>query len=135
MLPCQIWMIQNVLSEGGPTLTFFKLMRGEGIQIPLLAGQHRPANETPFNGVFASEPMVTNDECWHCSFVIFQGIRTSIAKKPYTFVIFQGGPGPPTPPPPASGSAHVYTYDLSGEMLIPFGTNQSDATSLAFSPS
>ena len=27
------------------------------------------------------------------SFVIFQGIRTSIAKKPYIFVIFQGGGG------------------------------------------
>ena len=34
--------------------------------------------------------------------VIFQGIRTSIAKEPYIFVIFQGGL---TPPPP-SGSAH-----------------------------
>ena len=30
------------------------------------------------------------------SFVIFQGIRTSIAKKPYIFVIFLGG-GPPDP--------------------------------------
>ena len=26
--------------------------------------------------------------------MIFQGIRTSIAKKPYIFVIFQGGPSP-----------------------------------------
>ena len=31
---------------------------------------------------------------------IFQGIRTSIARKPYIFVIFQGGGGfgPPVPP-------------------------------------
>ena len=36
------------------------------------------------------------------SFVIFQGILTSIAKKPYNFVIFQGGPDPLPP----SGSAH-----------------------------
>ena len=35
--------------------------------------------------------------------VIFQGIRTSIAKNPYIFVIFQGGSLPPVPP---SGSAH-----------------------------
>ena len=35
--------------------------------------------------------------------MIFQGIRTSIAKKPYICVIFQGGSGPPVPP---SGSAH-----------------------------
>ena len=35
--------------------------------------------------------------------MIFQGIRTSIAKKPYSFVIFQvGGPDPC----PSSGSAH-----------------------------
>ena len=43
-------------------------------------------------------------ECCLGSFVIFQGIRSSNAKKPYIFVIFQGGPDPLTPP---SGSAHV----------------------------
>ena len=32
-----------------------------------------------------------NIECWLGSFVAFQGIRTRIAKKPYIFVIFQGG--------------------------------------------
>ena len=42
-------------------------------------------------------------ECCGGSFVIFQGIRISLAKKPYIFVIFQGGSGPPVPP---SGSAH-----------------------------
>ena len=34
-----------------------------------------------------------NIECWLGSFVIFQGIRTSFAKKPYIFVIFQMGGG------------------------------------------
>ena len=29
--------------------------------------------------------------CWLGSFVIFQGLRTCIAKEPYSFVIFQGG--------------------------------------------
>ena len=46
---------------------------------------------------------------WLGSFVIFQGIQTSIAKKPYIFVIFQGGGGgggsgplvPPSGPPHA----------------------------------
>ena len=33
------------------------------------------------------------------SFVIFQGIRTSIANKPYIFVIFRGSPDPLSPPP------------------------------------
>ena len=38
------------------------------------------------------------------SFEIFYGIWTSIEKKNYIFVIFQGGgSGPPVPP---SGSAH-----------------------------
>ena len=36
-------------------------------------------------------------KCWLGSLVIFKGIRTSIAKKPYIFVIFQGGPDPPPP--------------------------------------
>ena len=36
-------------------------------------------------------------ECWICSFVIFKGIRNSIAKKPYIFVIYQGGGGGPNP--------------------------------------
>ena len=33
-------------------------------------------------------------ECWLGSFGFFQAIRTSIANKPYIFVIFQGGPDP-----------------------------------------
>ena len=37
--------------------------------------------------------------------MIFQGIRTSIAKKPYIFVIFHGGGGM-EPPVLPSGSAH-----------------------------
>ena len=40
-----------------------------------------------------------NIECWLCSFVIFKGIRTSIAKIPY-FCDFSGGSGPPVPPVP-----------------------------------
>ena len=45
-----------------------------------------------------------NIECWFGSHLIFQGIGTSIARKPYIFVIFQGGSGPPVPPP--LGSTH-----------------------------
>ena len=47
-----------------------------------------------------------------CSFVIFQGIRASIAKKPYVFVIFRGGGGGVRTPCPPSGSARdpVRTY-------------------------
>ena len=49
--------------------------------------------------------MRANIECWLGSLVLFQGIRTSIAMKPYRFVIFQGVWGPDSLPP--SGSAHV----------------------------
>ena len=49
--------------------------------------------------------------CWIGSFVIFQGFRTSIAMKPYIFVIFQGGGGSgPLSPPPSSGSAHALQH-------------------------
>ena len=33
--------------------------------------------------------------------VLFQGIKTCIARKHYIFVIFQGGSRPPAPPPPS----------------------------------
>ena len=46
-----------------------------------------------------------------CSFVIFQGISTSIAKEPYIFVIFQGGPDPLPPPDP-----HMYVFAKSTDV-------------------
>ena len=61
------------------------------IQIPLKAGHNWPASETPFKWHFACVPMMANIEFWHASFVIFQGIRTSIAKKPYFCDISGGG--------------------------------------------
>ena len=59
--------------RGGPTLIFLV-----DEQIPLKAGHHLPASETL------------------CDFKV---ILTSIAKKPYIFVIFQGGPDLVPPPP------------------------------------
>ena len=44
--------------------------------------------------------MMTQYWIWLGSFVIFKGIQTSIAKKPFIFVIFQGGPDTLSPPPP-----------------------------------
>ena len=44
------------------------------------------------------------------SFLIFQGIRTCNARKPYIFVIFQGGPDPLPPP---AGSAHVFLHQTT----------------------
>ena len=37
---------------------WFRVPRGEMIQIPLRAGHHRPANDTPFKWRFAGVPMM-----------------------------------------------------------------------------
>ena len=100
--------IQTVFVRWSPTITafsfacFWMMTRGR-IQILLKAGHRRSASETPFEwrqmafrwrgdavGPSLNARMVT---------VIFQGIRTIAAEKPYIFVIFQGGG--------ASGSADV----------------------------
>ena len=57
------------------------------------------------------------------SFVIFQGIRTSIAKKSYMFVIFQGGGGGSGPPVPPSGSAYVWHDFLACILLVLYPTS------------
>ena len=57
-----------------------------------------------------------NIECWIVSFVVLQGIRTNIAKRPYIFVIFQrggGGSGPPVPPlDPHMPFPFIYLADI-----------------------
>ena len=61
-----------------------------------------PPTKRHLNGVSLAGrwwPMMTLIECWLSNFVIFQDIQISIAKKPYIFVIFQGG-GVLTPCPP-----------------------------------
>ena len=105
-LPSRPYTNPESFVRGVSTLTafFFSLIGGGMIQIPLLlAGHHQPASKTPFKWHFAGMP-IRAQHCWLDRFVIFQGIRTSIAKKRYIFVIFHGRSGPPVPP---SGSAHV----------------------------
>ena len=58
-----------------------------------------PPAKHHLNGVSLACRFLTKIECWLDSFVIFQGIRTITAKKPYIFVIFQGAPDPMPPPP------------------------------------
>ena len=43
---------------------FFFFFKGERIQISLKAGHHRPASETPFNGVSLACRWWPNVECW-----------------------------------------------------------------------
>ena len=70
------------------------------MQIPLLAGHHRPASETSLNGVSLAFRLWPNIECWLGSFTNFKGVRTSIAKKPLYFCDFRGGDPDSLSPPP-----------------------------------
>ena len=71
------------------------------IQIPQLAGHHRPANETPLNGVSLACRLWPNIECWLGSFAILRGSGRVLLKN-YISVILKGVR---TLCPP-SGSAH-----------------------------
>ena len=77
----QIMRRYRKFCQGGGS-TFDSFMREKRVQIPLKQGHHRPASETSFKSRWWP-----NIECCLGSFVIFQGIRTSIAKEPYIFVI------------------------------------------------
>ena len=57
-----------------------------------------PPAKRHFNGVSLAGRYRPDIECWLFSFVIFQGIRTSIAKEPYICMIVQAS-GPPAPSP------------------------------------
>ena len=86
--------------ERGSNFDFFFLVdEGRGIQIPLKVSHHRPASEMAFRWPADDGPTLNAGLVVCC----FQGFQTSIAKKPYIFVIFQGGPDPCPP----SGSTHV----------------------------
>ena len=80
-------------------------MERERIRIPLKAGHHRPARET-FRWWADNGPTLNAGS-------VFQGIRTSIAEKPYIIVIFQGSPDPLPPPPP--GPAHAVSLRIEQE--------------------
>ena len=59
-----------------------------------------PPAKRHLNGVSQAGWRWHNIESWIGCFVLLPGIRTSIAKKHYIFVIFHGrGSGPPAPPP------------------------------------
>ena len=78
-------------------------MRGEMIQIALTACHHRPVSKRHLNGVSLAGRWWPYIEFWLGSFVIFQGIRTSIAIKNPIFLRVFSGSRPHAHP---SGSAH-----------------------------
>ena len=62
-----------------------------------LGGREDP--KTTISGPSSARQGNANIECWLGSFILFQGARTNIAKKPYIFKIVRGGGGlDPLPP-------------------------------------
>ena len=86
--------------RGGPTLIRFFFFFRERLQRLPKAGDYRPASETPWR--FAGGPIMAHRWMLTWQLCDFQGIRTSITREPYKFVIFKGGGGPDplSPPPP-----------------------------------
>ena len=79
-----------------------------GSKLPLKAGHHWLASETPFKWRFAGVPMMAQHWILAWQLCDFQGIRTSIAENRYIFVIFHC----------LSGSAHAAYNDIgSGEKI------------------
>ena len=108
---------------------FFKMIRvGERIQITL---KHRHTRQNAIKMTFhwrGDDSHILNAGFVRGSSVIFQGVHTSNAKKPYMFVIFQElGPDPLSPAPPhPSGSTYVLTFSrLSVFMIYDFPSNVS----------
>ena len=59
-----------------------------------------PLAKRHLNGVSPADQWWPCIQCWLGSSVVLQGIRASIAKKPYSLVIFQGVQAVCSPPPP-----------------------------------
>ena len=67
--------------------------------MPLKIDHHRPISETPLKWRFAGASMAHH---WMLAWKLcdFLGVRINIARKPYVYVIFQGGGGPDPLSPP-----------------------------------
>ena len=90
--------------RGGPTLTTFLFL------LFLLDEKGEDSNTTKIGSSLARQRNANEIG----SFVVFREIRTSIAKKPYIFVIFEGVR---TPCPP-SGSARVKSQFVARMQLF-----------------
>ena len=110
-------MIQKILPEEvQPWQHFF--VKGESIQIALKVDHHRPV--MAFRWQADDGPTL---KAGLLTLLIFHGIRTSIAKEPYIFVILQGWGSWPLPPPPLDPRMTVYECDsnyllLTGSSMI-----------------
>ena len=79
------------------THSFIHLLIHPSVHLLVHPSIHPSLQPSAHQSIYEWRP---NIECWHGSFVIFQGVRTSIAKKPYIFCDFSGGGSGPPPLPP-----------------------------------
>ena len=85
------WVDPESFVRGGPDwFCFFSWWGDRGSECHYKWAIIGPPAKHHLNGVSLDGLWWPNIECWLGSFVIFQGIRTSIAKKPYIFH-FSGG--------------------------------------------
>ena len=118
----QIWQIQKILSEGVQLWQrFFSWWGVGGSKYLYKRAIIGPPADRHLNGVSLAFLWWLNIECWPGSFVIFQGIWTRIAKKPYIFVIFQrGGGGVRTPGPPMQMNCHWSYCNILNNCLLSY---------------
>ena len=93
---------RKFFSDGGPTLTtyFFCWWWERWFKYQYKRAIIGPAAKRHLNGVSLAGCWWPNIESLLGSCVILQGIRTSMAKKPYIFVIIRGWGAVRTPCPP-----------------------------------
>ena len=87
---------QEFFVRGGPTVTtfffcLFFLQGGKGSNNSISGPSSARQRNAIFNGASLACQRWPNNDSWLGIFVIFRGIRTSIAKKPYIFYDFSGG--------------------------------------------
>ena len=101
----RIYSGNATVTEHNETQNFFLLV-DEGIQYHQKGAIIGMPAKRHLNGVLLVCQWWHSIECWLGSCVIFQGVHTIIAKKPYIFVIFQGR-GVRTPMSPLPRSPHI----------------------------
>ena len=112
--PCTPMRGSRKFSQSGSKLYYFYFFLGGGIDDPNIT-INGPLSARQRNAISLADRRWPNIECWHVSFVIFQGIRTNIAKKTNNLVIFRGWGGVRTPVPPMDPPMYTYvTYAEAG---------------------
>ena len=110
----------------GPALTFFfSLVRWGRIRIPLFAGHHRPARETPFKWRFAGVLMMSLQwmlAWYNVALWFLRGSGPVLLRNPI-FCDFPGGSGPPVPLWIRARESSLYRSHLTAVWSIKWHTH------------